>query len=286
MTQVIQNVSDTAFMVAGFRAAENERPNPLFRDPLAAKLAGDHDKNILATMPKAFMGAWSVVIRTVIIDNLINQAFAEGVDTILNLGAGLNTRPYRMALPKTLRWVEVDYPHVIALKEERLAGEEPYCRLKRIKLDLTDRAARRQFLADMSAEATKVLVLTEGVAPCLTETDVAELADDLKAAEKVRYWIVDYYSPEAIRYGEKMRARFMRNAPFRFTPQDWFDFFASHGWRPREVRYLFDEARRLGRPVPLPWFLRLWIGIVRFLVSPARRERMNRFAAYVMLEPR
>ena len=152
MTQVIQNVSDTAFMVAGFRAAENERPNPLFRDPLAAKLAGDHDKNILATMPKAFMGAWSVVIRTVIIDNLINQAFAEGVDTILNLGAGLDTRPYRMALPKTLRWVEVDYPHVIALKEERLAGEEPYRRLKRIKLDLTDRAARRQFLADMSAE--------------------------------------------------------------------------------------------------------------------------------------
>ena len=88
-------------------------------------------------MPKAFMGAWSVVIRTVIIDNLINQALAEGVDTILNLGAGLDTRPYRMALPKTLRWVEVDYPHVIALKEERLAGEEPYCRLKRIKLDLT-----------------------------------------------------------------------------------------------------------------------------------------------------
>ena len=138
----------------------------------------------------------------------------------------------------------------------------------------------------MSAEATKVLVLTEGVAPYLTETDVAELAGDLKAAEKVRYWIVDYYSPEAIRYGEKMRARFMRNAPFRFTPQDWFGFFASHGWHPREMRYLFDEARRLGRPIPLPWFWRLWVGIVRSLVSPARRERMNRFAAYVMLEPR
>ena len=130
MTQVIQNVSDTAFMVAGFRAAENERPNPLFRDPLAARLAGDHGENILATMPTAFIGAWSVVIRTVIIDNLISQAIAEGVDTILNLGAGLDTRPYRMALPKTLRWVEVDYPHVIALKEERLAGEEPRCRLE------------------------------------------------------------------------------------------------------------------------------------------------------------
>ena len=125
-----------------------------------------------------------------------------------------------MTLPKSLRWVEVDYPHVIELKEARLADEEPRCRLDRIKLDLTDRSARRQFLAETSAHATKILVLTEGVAPYLTEADVAELADDFKEAEKIRYWIIDYFSPEAIRYGQKMRARFMRNTPFRFTPKD------------------------------------------------------------------
>jgi methyltransferase (TIGR00027 family) len=144
MPQVIQNVSDTAFMVAGFRALETERPQPLFRDPLAVKLAGDHGRKILATVPKTFVGAWSVVIRTVIIDDFIKQAISEGVDTILNLGAGLDTRPYRMALPKSLRWVEVDYPHVIELKEARLADEEPRCRLDRIKVDLTDRASRQQ----------------------------------------------------------------------------------------------------------------------------------------------
>jgi len=238
MTQAIQNVSDTAFMVAGFRALETERPQPLFRDPLAAKLAGDHGRKILATVPRTFVGAWSVVIRTVIIDDLIKQAISEGVDTILNLGAGLDTRPYRMALPKPLRWVEVDYPHVIELKEARLADEEPRCRLDRIKLDLTDRLSRRKFLADMSARAKKILVLTEGVVPYLTDVDVAKLADDLKDAEKVRFWIIDYFSPEAIRYGKKMRARFMRNAPFRFAPKDWFGFFDQHGWRARDVRYI------------------------------------------------
>src|SRR6476646_4620178 len=155
MTQVIQNVSDTAFMVAGFRAAENERPNPLFRDPLAARLAGEHGGEILATMPYSVVGAWSVVIRTVIIDELITRAIGEGVDTVLNLGAGLDTRPYRMALPEDLRWVEVDYPHVIGFKESRLTEEAPRCRLKRIELDLTDRQALRRFLADMSARATQ-----------------------------------------------------------------------------------------------------------------------------------
>jgi methyltransferase (TIGR00027 family) len=285
MPQVIQDVSDTAFMVAGFRAAETKRREPLFREPLAAKLAGDHRRKILATMPKAFMGAWSVVIRTVIIDALINQAIGEGVDTILNLGAGLDTRPYRMALPKTLRWVEVDYPHVIALKEERLAADEPRCRLDRIKLDLTDRSARRQFLADMNAHATKILVLTEGVAPYLTEADVAELADDLKAV-KGRYWIIDYFSPEAIRFGEKARARFMRNTPFRFSPKDWFGFFDQHGWRPREVRYVLEEADRLGRRIPLPFLLKVWVRVLRPFISRARRARMRQFAAYVLLIPK
>ena len=57
MTQTIQNVSDTAFMVAGFRALENEQPKRLFHDPLAAKLVGDHGKEILATIPRHFVGA-------------------------------------------------------------------------------------------------------------------------------------------------------------------------------------------------------------------------------------
>jgi O-methyltransferase involved in polyketide biosynthesis len=60
MNQVIQNVSDTAFMVVGFRALESERPEPLFRDPLAWTLAGEHGRKILATVPKTFVGGWSV----------------------------------------------------------------------------------------------------------------------------------------------------------------------------------------------------------------------------------
>jgi O-methyltransferase involved in polyketide biosynthesis len=40
-------------------------------------------------LPRVYFGAWSVVIRTVVIDTLIKQAIGEGVDTILNLGAGL-----------------------------------------------------------------------------------------------------------------------------------------------------------------------------------------------------
>ncbi len=286
MPQVIQNVSDTAFMVAGFRALETERLDPLFRDPLAAKLSGEHGRRILAALPRTFIGGWSVVVRTVIIDEFIKQAIGDGVDTVLNLGAGLDTRPYRMDLPNSLRWVEVDYPHVIELKETRLADEEPRCGLERINLDLTDRGARRQFLADMNRRSNKILVLTEGVAPYLDENDVAELAADLRSTEKVRYWVNDYFSPQAIRAGEQVRRQFMRDAPFRFKPENWFAFFDRRGWHPSEIRYISEEAERLGRPLSLPLLLKLRLRMMVAFASPARRGQLKRFAAYVLLTPK
>src|SRR6476469_9976941 len=103
---LIQTVSDTAFMVATYRAMESERADALFHDPLAAKLAGEHGREIVANLTRdARLGEWFVAIRTHIIDALIRAAVAEGIDTIVNLGAGLDTRPYRMQLPGSLRWI-------------------------------------------------------------------------------------------------------------------------------------------------------------------------------------
>ncbi len=44
-TGQIEDVSDTAFMVAIYRAIETKRADALFRDPLAAKLAGSHGED-------------------------------------------------------------------------------------------------------------------------------------------------------------------------------------------------------------------------------------------------
>lgn len=103
---MINDVSDTAFWIANYRATESERPDALFRDPLARRLAGERGRAIAADMPAARITEWSVVMRTVIIDSFIMSAIAEGVTTIVNLGAGLDTRPYRLELPAHQRIVE------------------------------------------------------------------------------------------------------------------------------------------------------------------------------------
>ena len=44
---------------------------------------------------------------------MVLSAIAQGVGTVLNLGAGLDTRPHRMALPQELLWIEADFPSML-----------------------------------------------------------------------------------------------------------------------------------------------------------------------------
>jgi methyltransferase (TIGR00027 family) len=282
----IKDVSDTAFWIAHLRAVETERADALFRDPFAGRLAGKHGREVSAAMPLSGMIAWTVAIRTCIIDDYIRMACGEGVDTVLNLGAGLDTRPYRMELPASLCWVEADYRRVVEYKEKLLAGENARCRLERVKIDLADLGERGSLLASVNARSNKLLVLTEGVIPYLSNEEVASLADDLRALDRAAYWVVDYVSAEAMKYRHRRgMGRVMQNAPFRFAPANWFVFFQDRGWRPKEIRYLPEEGKRLGRPIALPRLLKLGMTIGGLFLPQDRIRALRNFMGYVLLAP-
>src|SRR5437899_361360 len=141
---LIRNISDTARWAAVYRARETERPDALFRDPFARRLAGDRGEQIAAAMKFTDRHTWSWVTRTYLFDQFITEQIAQGVDAVVNLAAGLDARPYRMPLPPALKWVEVDLPDLLNYKDEILAGEKPVCQLERVRLDLADVAARRE----------------------------------------------------------------------------------------------------------------------------------------------
>src|ERR1700733_8693468 len=94
----VSNVSDTARWVAVYRANESARPDALFNDPLAERLAGEHGRDIVARFPRTMRSGWWMVARTKIIDDTILEAIHDGCDRVLNLAAGLDTRPYRVDL--------------------------------------------------------------------------------------------------------------------------------------------------------------------------------------------
>lgn len=264
--KLIENVSDTARWVAFYRAMESERPDAIFRDPWARRLAGERGAAIVRHIPRAEAMAWALIVRTAVFDELILQAVKrDGADVVLNLAAGFDTRPYRLPLPASLRWVEVDLPELLNHKEREMAGETPVCELERVRLDLGDPAARRGLFERVGGMGQRVLVASEGLLLYLTPDEVGPLATDLHAQPSFRWWATDLLSPA-------LRRRLLRswgphlenaNAPYRFAPEDGADFFRPFGWNVAEFRPVFDEARRLQREMPLAWLL-AWIGRIGF----------------------
>jgi methyltransferase (TIGR00027 family) len=251
----INNVADTALWVATYRADESERPDALFHDRLAGMLAGDRGRRIAASMPYPAMMAWLLAVRTVAIDRLVLQAISLGVDTVVNLGAGLDTRPYRMELPSMLRWIEVDFPNIVTYKNEKLAAEKPVCRLERVAADLSDIPLRRRLFQQIGSESQSALIISEGVVIYLSSDDAAELSQDLFAVPSFHFWIQDYRQ-----YATKQRIpnsmkRLFKDSPFRFDKDDWLSFFVGHGWKIGEQVLAYHESLRVKRPFPaiFPW---------------------------------
>ena len=267
----LRNISDTARWVAVYRARETERANALFRDPFARRLAGTRGEEIAASLPSQQRNEWAWVTRTVLFDRFIAEGVAQGADLVVNLAAGLDARPYRMSLPASLRWVEVDLPGILDEKAKLLAGETPVCALERVPLDLKDQPARRDLFRRLGGEARRALVVTEGLLIYLTEPEVGALASDLASPESFRSWVLDLASPGLRRMMERQigPALVRAGSPFRFAPAEGPEFFRRYGWRPAQVRSTLKEAARLKR---LPLWLRLFAALPDPTGGPGARR--------------
>jgi methyltransferase (TIGR00027 family) len=253
---LIRDVSDTARWVAVYRARETERQDAVFRDPFARALAGERGERIARAMPFSDRNAWSFVARTMAFDRLIAREVEGGADVVVNLAAGLDARPYRMALPPALKWLEVDLPEILDYKTDVLAGATPACVLERVPLDLSNYDARRGLFKRIARSATRATIVTEGLLVYLMPAEVGELARDLAAPASFARWIVDIASPGLLKMLQESAGDLVRQAgvPFLFAPPEGPAFFTPHGWQPLEVRSLLKTAARLRR---LPPFLRL-----------------------------
>ncbi len=253
----ITHVSDTARWTALHRATESARADALFYDPLAERLAGEHGRAIVANVPRSTRNGWWLIARTKIIDDAIAKAISDGCDRVLNLAAGLDTRPYRLDLPPEFPWVEADLPDLLAEKTQLLADQTPRCRLTRAAVDLADPGARDEFFDEALHGATKALVLTGGLLMYLDDRDVVALSGAISRPE-VTWWMLDFAGPGLERMMNKKMAGMLQNAPFKFAPENGLAYFEDLGWRTLEVQPLMVAANRFRR---LPMFMRpaVWV---------------------------
>lgn len=186
----ITHVSDTALMAAACRAHETELEDAFVRDPFAARLAGERGRAILNGMPHSGLIRLGLAVRTRFIDELLLEALnTQPIATVLSVGCGLDTRPWRLSLPSNLRWVEVDFAGILDYKDALMSAEKTACRRERVTIDLND-ASHRCTMYEAAGPAP-ALMITEGLLLYLPAATVEALAAEAWKKCGVAHWISD-----------------------------------------------------------------------------------------------
>lgn len=278
MQSLIRNIADTALWVAVYRADESDRPDAAFHDPFARRLAGERGEQIVQAMESGRKNSWSFIARTYLFDEFILQHVNAGYDTVINLACGLDTRVYRLPLPSTLTWIDVDLPEVISFMQSMMLDEKPKCNHERIALDLSDRKERVDLFQQLGNRGEKILVVTEGLMVYLDESDAADFAVDLSRVKKFKHWVNDIYSPGILPLIQQEIGSLLKdsNAQFKFAPVEGEDFFLHFNWCPLESRSKLKTAANLkrlsaelmeyaSRPEPIgPKYSFPWSGVCLF----------------------
>ena len=169
---------DSLFLTLGGRALDSRLPRPFLGDTMAdeiiTRIGYDLSKfpalttKILDPRTRVF----DIAVRAKRLDELVRRFVIHHPDAVvLDLGAGLDGRVFRVGPPRTVGWYDVDFPEVIALRPQVLPQPT---NAHTIGADLTD----PQWLHDIPADRPAVIV-DDGLIPFLTQDDFVSLLNRL-----------------------------------------------------------------------------------------------------------
>ena len=260
----IQDVTGTAFIVAEYRAAENEAKNPLYRDPIVpiflnAKTRAAADA-VAANFPP---GEDGVKLRTRYYDDHLDASLAGGCKQVVILGAGLDMRGVRKQKPG-VTYFEIDDATTLDFKEKRLAEAGIEAPVVYIPGNYITEGLIRLLTDNAFDFAAPSFFIWEGNTMYLTRPMVLAVLNDLRRNVASFAISFDYLSEAVIAYatGDARVSAFVRRfadmgAPWHFGVDDLDGLAKEAGMavvdRVREA----ELHRRLwpGKPLEVPaWY--------------------------------
>jgi methyltransferase (TIGR00027 family) len=284
------DVGWTALLTAYGRAQEARESRPLFHDALAAEFitaysgtriddngalpdmgpATDRSEALLWNGFKAYFTS-----RTPFYDRVVTTT-AGTCPQIVMLGAGLDSRAFRLGLHGARTVFEIDRPAVLDFKQDVLdrVGAQPTCRRVPVAADLArEDLATALGKAGFDSEAPALWV-AEGLFMYLSADEADRLLDDMRSLSAPGSRLAgEYFShpwrDANVEYDRLPAAdqaiwRQLKNSfvygPAAHLPADWL---AAHGWRSEQVTDVATMLRASGREVPYalgaPDTVRIWL---------------------------
>jgi O-methyltransferase involved in polyketide biosynthesis len=171
---------ESLFLTLGGRALDSRLPNPFLGDTMADEILTKtgYDLARFPQLTTKLQGpktkVFDIAVRAKRLDELVRRFVARHPDAVvLDLGAGLDDRVFRVDPPPNVDWYDIDFPEVIALRRQVLPRHPS---AHSIGADLTD----PNWLDDVPTDRPAVIV-ADGLIVFLTQHDFVSLLNRLSS---------------------------------------------------------------------------------------------------------
>lgn len=161
------DISETLLLPLAYRASESRRPDALVRDPRAAEIIAQLNRDF-SKLERQHFQQLNVALRVREFDRAVRaflEAHPDGV--VVDIGCGLDTRFERVDNGQ-VTWFNLDFPEVIALRDRFFS---PHPRVRTLACSALDFS----WMDEVAQQPGPYFILAEGVFPYLTKAEVRRL---------------------------------------------------------------------------------------------------------------
>lgn len=281
---ITTNLGATALAVAAQRAAETAQTHPLVRDEFAAILVAAVNEPGWIAMASgdlswmgrenelgrrsAIVGREYVATRTVFFDEFCASAIEQGIQQVVIVAAGLDTRSYRLPCLAGIHVYEIDQPAIHEFKQStlRAQGHTPIANTHPVAVDLRNDDWPIALTEAGWDESVPTAWIIEGLLPYLSSTEHERLFRTVTQLSANRSQLAaEVYHHATSHFGSERLERWKEEAADIDTAlgvdvdvtafikhddaTDTASWLTNHGWV-TETLDSRSEMARLGRPIP------------------------------------
>ena len=237
-------VSNTAFYCCGVRMLDAEHPRSLCHDRFAKRFMDERGMQIFEPFKSETMPNICNTARCYIIDEAVrSQLIAHPDSLIITVGAGFDTRPYRI---KGGNWLEIDEPQIIEYKNEKLPIAECSNKLTRTSINF----ANETLTAKLETYPTQqnIIIVIEGVFMYLDLKAIKATINQLQTLFPKHTLLCDLMTKKMFdQFAQSVHNKLVEvGARFTDRPDNPAEFFTQHGYVEESRTPMFERAYELG----------------------------------------
>jgi methyltransferase (TIGR00027 family) len=258
-------ISNTAYYCCGVRMEDARKSRSICKDIYAERFMDEKGRQVFEPFKSEKMPNISNITRCRLIDDYLLAELAKNNNlNIITIGAGFDTRPYRLAGGN---WLEVDEPQIISYKNECLPVEECSNPLRRISIDFAHESLADKLAEDSNGDHTVFVI--EGVFMYLETEAIENTISTIQDLFPKHVLYCDLMTKKFFtRFAQRIHAKLIASGGM-FTARPDFPeaIFTRHDYKPIERIPMFKRARELGilrDEVKIPLFVS-WLLLYLFL---------------------